>query len=161
MSDDLRLTRTRAERQIRAYRDCCAREPSRIEIIEWLLSATLVVTGVHMLLWAEAVQISHMRALTSHVPNSVMAGIGFAVGMLRIACLLVRRPNRQTFRTRAFLSCISVVIWTEMMLAFAFRWWGQIPPPGFEMLTIMQLIGEIWLVFRIKRQMAQLQDIIQ
>lgn len=128
----------------------------QIEIIEWLLSVTLIVTGIHMLLWPEAVAISHMRALTSYAPGWAVAGVGFLIGMMRVSCI-INRMSRESIRNRAFLSAISVVIWGEMVIAFAFRWWGQVPPPGFEMLTIMQLVGEIWLVFRIKRQAAQLR----
>lgn len=128
----------------------------QVEIIEWLLSVTLVVTGIHMLLWPEAVTISHMRALTSYAPGWTVASVGFLIGMMRVSCLF-GNISGTIIRNRAFLSGISVLIWGEMVIAFAFRWWGQVPPPGFEMITIMQLVGEIWLVFRIKRQAAQLR----
>lgn len=159
MSDDPRLTRASAQRR-RLHKftsTSAARNPNEIEIIEWLLATTLAVTGAHMIVWPEAVQISHMRSITSYAMNLVVAGVIFSVGMLRIACLL-SKTSRQSVRARAILSCISVVIWGEMVVSFWVRWRGQVYPPGFYMLTIMQFIGELWLVLRIKRTVTFLRS---
>lgn len=152
--DDIRLTRAtpRTPRKV-SY---ASRDPNEIEIIEWLLAATLAVTGAHMIVWPEAVQVSHMRSITSHATNLTIAGIMFAIGMLRLACLM-SKTSRQSVRARAVLSCLSAIIWGEMVIAFWARWRGQVYPPGFYMLTIMQFFGELWLVFKIKRTASSLR----
>ena len=146
-----------ADAQLEAYRRCCLADQGRTEIIEWLLALTLVTTGFHLLLWPQAVDVSHMRAITTHVPSWVMAAVAFLVGVVRLGCCSVRRPDRRIIRARAALAIVGAVIWAEMVIAFALRFQGQTLPPGIEMLTIMQLGGELWLTYRIKQHAAQLR----
>lgn len=154
MEADISIVR---EKRIGAFRGCCARYAERIEISEWLLSLTMAVVGLHMLLFPTSIQSSHMQMIISTVPLSVIAFFCLCLGTSRLALVARRNVSPSAMRVRAVLSIASSIVWLEMAFAFSSRFVDEVPPPGLEMLTIVQVVGDMWVAWRIKTNMADLR----
>lgn len=146
-NDDARLA---------AFRACCAEEPHRTEVLEWLLAVTLVVVGVHMFVHPSSLLISHMHMLTYSLSPPTISGICIIAGVMRLG-LMARRPvTRRTLRLRIVMCFVGGAVWMQFALAFITRFGWQIPPPGFDMIVILQVCGEVWVAMRIRAHKTRL-----
>lgn len=146
------------EARLQAFRKCCAKEPTRVEIIEWLSSIALAVVGTYILFNPAAIAVSHMRMLTDTLPDFSIAALCIAVGCLRLALAAQRQISGSIFRARSILGLVSAAIWTEMVFAFALRFSGQTLPPGFLMMAIYQVGGDLWTVVRLRTHTHRLRQ---
>lgn len=157
MMPNLDLRRIAPGERLHAFRKCCQDEPKRVEISEWLLSATMAVVGIYMLLFPQAVRSSHMLTIAGDVPLYVIAAICFLIGVIRLALLSRRHAESWQFRARATLAIISAAIWFDMSFAFGLKFSGEAPPPGLLMMAIVQIIGDVWVALRINAHVKQLR----
>lgn len=143
---------------MQAFRKCCAREPTRVEIIEWLSALAMTVVGLVILFSPGSISASHMRMVTHALPNFGLAGLCILVGGLRLAYAAQRQATNGTFNARSILCIVSAVIWIEMAYAFAVRFAGEALPPGFYMMVIFQVGGDLWLLMRLRNHVLQLRQ---
>lgn len=146
------------ETRLQAFRKCCAREPTRVEIIEWVSSIAMAVVGLDVLFIPASVDGSHMRMLINTMPHFAIASLCIALGCLRLALAAQRQMSSGIFLARSILGLISAAVWTEMAFAFASRFYRQELPPGFFMMVIFQVVGDVWCVVRLRRQVLQLRS---
>lgn len=144
--------------RLQAFRKCCAKEPTRVEIIEWLSAVAMTIVGAYILFNPAAIAVSHMRMLTDTLPGFSIAALCIAVGCLRLAFAGQRQISGGIFQARSILGVLSAVIWVEMAYAFAVRFAGQTLPPGFFMMVIFQVGGDLWMVARLRTHVRQLRQ---
>lgn len=117
----------------------------------------MAVVGLHLLIFPETVARSHMHLLVTTLPHDLIALACIWVGGMRLLFISGRKVTRRKLRMRALLAIVSAAIWLEMVVAFAARFVPNMPPPGIDMLIIVQVIGDFWVAYRIKRHIFELR----
>lgn len=126
------------------------------QIFERLMAFLLIVVGVHMMWFDDAVQVSHMRIVLQTVGSDAFGFGCFIVGCFRVTVLAGMSPVAKNYSNFRMVGAgAAAIIWLLMVSSFAQRLvlTGSPIPPGFYMLAA-QFVGEVWMIFLIATRRA-------